>query len=465
MDLPDHFLQRMKSELGNDYTRFLKSYDHEPISSIRINPAKYAGKPDLTPVEYCSTGYFLPQRPIFTLDPFHHSGVYYVQEASSMFLEQAIKQTKTSVNQNILDLCAAPGGKSTHIVSLMSSDSLLVSNEVIRQRGFILSENLKKWGNANVIVTNNDPKDFARLDGFFDVLVVDAPCSGEGLFRSDANSIAEWSLSNAKLCSQRQQRILADAWPSLKNDGILIYSTCTFNPCENEDIIKWLSQLGPIEPVELNIDRAWGITVTDADGFPCYRFYPHKVKSDGFFISVLRKKSGSFSHKAQISKDNQLVALKSDKTSANKLINIENLEILRFENSLLAFPVDKLSGLLQIKNNLRILQAGIKIGELKQNDLIPAHELAVSNIIDRNAFPEFNLTIEQALLYLKREEIHLPFLERGWHLFSYRDIPLGLVKNLGNRYNSAFPKEWRIKMSVSGFKGERLINEVSKFPL
>jgi len=336
---------------------------------------------------------------------------------------------------------------------------------VIRQRAQILSENLKKWGNANVIVTNNDPKDFSRLGEFFDVLVVDAPCSGEGLFRRDEKAIEEWSVSNTQLCSQRQQRILADVWPSLKEGGILVYSTCTFNPGENEENIKWLREFASVEPVPLNLDDHWGIVTTDADGFPCYRFYPHKVDGEGFFITVLRKKGENPPQTRQRNKDNQLAASKSEKALAKNLINRADLEILRFENSLLAFPAILLQDLFHIKNNLRIIHAGIKVGELKQNDFIPAHELALSPILNRQSFPESDLNIKEALAYLKRDDLLPSSNEKGWHLLSYRKIPMGWAKNLGNRYNSVFPKEWRIRMSVSEFQGERLENEMAKFPL
>ena len=465
MILPDQFLQRMKMILGNDYVRFVESYNQKSLTSIRINPEKYKGKPELTPVDYCATGYFLKKRPVFTIDPFLHSGVYYVQEASSMFMEQVLKQVKSPETQYILDLCASPGGKSTHIASLMPPGSLLVSNETIRQRAVILSGNLKKWGNPNVIVTNNDPKDFARLENLFDLLVIDAPCSGEGLFRRDTNSIYEWSESNARFCSLRQKRILADVWPSLKNGGTLIYSTCTFNLDENEENIKWLRKFASVEPVKLNIDDQWGIVTTDADGVPCYRFYPHKVRGEGFFLAVVKKKEGSLSHKYKRNKDIQLLASKTDKESVHKLITDENLEILRLENSLLAFPSKQLSRLLQIKNNLKIIHAGVKIGELKQNDFIPAHEYALSCILNQNAFPKLDLKIEQAMSYLRLEDFQPEFHTRGWHLLSYRDVPLGWAKNLGNRCNNSFPKEWRIRMSISEFRGERLRNEISKFPL
>lgn len=465
MILPEIFVQRMTTMLDNEFDEFKQSFDNDVVTTIRINPAKYAGLPALTPVGHCSTGYVIPQRPLFTIDPFIHAGVYYVQESSSMFLEQAIKQTVKKSDLKVLDLCAAPGGKSTHLASLLSKDSLLVSNDVIRARGQILSENLKKWGKANVIVTNNDPHDFQRLPGFFDLLVIDAPCSGEGLFRRDENAVNEWSPDNAQLCAQRQQRILADIWPTLREGGILIYSTCTFNPTEDEENIKWLNEFADIEPVSLDIDDQWGVTITDAGGFPCYRFYPHKVAGEGFFMAVVRKAGGNGSTQQKKIKDNTLVASKAEKEIGRALILDESLDILRFEDSLLAFPTIHLTDLLQIKNNLRIIHAGVKIGELKQKDLIPAHELALSTILNRTAFPEIDLTIEEAITFLKRDDISPQSTVKGWNLITYRNIPLGWVKNLGNRFNSAYPKEWRIRMSVTEFRDERLKAEIAKFPL
>lgn len=382
-----------------------------------------------------------------------------------MFLEQAVKQTVTKSDMKVLDLCAAPGGKSTHLASLLPKDSLLVSNDVIRARGQILSENLKKWGNPNVIVTNNDPRDFQRLPGFFDLLVIDAPCSGEGLFRRDENAVHEWSPDNAQLCAQRQQRILADVWPTLRKGGILIYSTCTYNPAENEENIKWLSEFAYIEPVSLEIDDRWGVTITDAGGFPCYRFYPYKVTGEGLFMAVVRKTGVSDLQHPKKIKDNLLFASKAEKEIGRALISDPSLDVLRFEDSLLAFPSHRLSELSQIKNNLRIIHAGVKIGEMKQKDMLPAHELALSTILNRSVFPEIDLTIEEAITYLKRDDISPLSTEKGWNLITYRNTPLGWVKNLGNRFNSAFPKEWRIRMSVSEFRDDRLMAEIAKFPL
>ncbi len=451
--------------LDKEFDTFEHSFDNEVVTTIRINPSKYKDNPSLEPVVYCNTGYIVPQRPIFTIDPFIHSGVYYVQESSSMFLEQVIKQMELKPGIKVLDLCASPGGKSTHLASLLDSRSLLVSNDVIRARSQILSENLKKWGNPNVIVTNNDPRDFQRLPQFFDVVVVDAPCSGEGLFRRDSNAVLEWSPDKAQLCAQRQQRILADVWSTLKEGGILIYCTCTFNPAENEDNIQWLSEFSEVEPVPLKIEDHWGITITRAGEFPCYRFYPHKVTGEGFFITVVRKTDKQTQIQHRKTKDNPLIATKSEIEMSKTFLINEGLDILRFEDSLLAFPSDHVAELIQIKNNLRILHAGVKIGEIKQKDLLPAHELSLSLILNRSAFPEIELNIDQALNFLKRDDISPSSDNKGWNLVTYRSIPLGWVKNLGNRYNSAFPKEWRIRMSTSDYRDEKLSNEMKRFPL
>jgi len=465
MILPEIFSRRMLKILDQEFEAFEQSFDNEVATTIRINSLKYKGIPVLKPVDYCSSGFSLPKRPLFTLDPFIHAGVYYVQEQSSMFLEQAVKQLGLETDIKVLDLCASPGGKSTHLASLISPGSLLVSNDVIRARSQILSENLKKWGNPNVVVTNNDPHDFERLPGFFDLIVLDAPCSGEGLFRRDPNAMLEWSPDNAQLCAQRQQRILADVWPSLKEGGILIYSTCTFNPAENEENIQWLNEFASVEPVHLKTEEQWGISVTDAGGFPCYRFYPHKVLGEGFFMSVVRKTGNDNRLSIRKIRENPLLASKTEKDMAKPLLISDGLEIFRFEESLLAFPSRLLMELLQVKNTLRIVHAGVKIGEIKQKDLLPAHELALSTILNRSAFPEIDLTIEEALTYLKRDDISPRSGNKGWNLVTYRNMATGWVKNLGNRYNSAFPKEWRIRMSISEFRDERLKTEMAKFPL
>ncbi|MEX2233333.1 MAG: RsmB/NOP family class I SAM-dependent RNA methyltransferase, partial [Cyclobacteriaceae bacterium] len=258
--LPVKFEESIHRKLGGALPGFLKSLQEPPPVSIRIHPVKSQHQIADERVPWSKYGEYLPTRPQFTLDPLFHAGSYYVQEASSMFLEQALKQSvNLDQSLNVLDLCAAPGGKSTHLLSLLNRDSLLVSNEAIRSRASILSENIQKWGYPNTIVTNNDPADFRKLKGFFDVIVIDAPCSGEGLFRKNPDAMDEWSPENVQLCAGRQKRILSDAWDSLRENGVLIYCTCTYNESENEDNLRWLQENYSVEFLKLSTDPSWGV--------------------------------------------------------------------------------------------------------------------------------------------------------------------------------------------------------------
>src|SRR5450759_4291162 len=287
---PEGFKQRILDQKSIDAEALLKALEEPSPVSIRINPSKWNKRPlNAESVPWCKNGYYLGIRPSFTLDPLFHSGCYYPQEASGMFLEQAVKQTTESLeNIRVLDLCGAPGGKSTHLSDLIGPDNLLVANEVIRSRAAILAETVTKWGSGNTIVTQNDPALFGRLSEYFDIIVVDAPCSGEGMFRNNV-AINEWSVDNTAHCSERQKRILMDIWPALKENGILIYSTCTFNPGENEENIKWLIGKHEAEIVRLNIAEFKGITEIDYQGIYGYGFYPDRIRGEGFFLSVIRK--------------------------------------------------------------------------------------------------------------------------------------------------------------------------------
>jgi len=462
--LPESFERRMKIMMGNDFPAFSQSLANGLFHSIRINPRKITNLPDLEAVPTCSTGYFLEQRPIFTLDPLFHAGAYYVQESSSMFLEQYLKQFGKK-KLKVLDLCAAPGGKSTHLNALLSDDSLLISNEVIHARAQILSENLKKWGNHNVIVTCNDPKDFSRLPGFFDIIVVDAPCSGEGLFRKDPSAMEEWSEENAAHCALRQRRILADVWPSLAEGGMLLYSTCTYNPVENEENIQWLSEFARTEPHALNIPESWGVVTTEANGYPCYRFYPHLVKGEGYFTAAVRKLEGNPQEPRQKFKSTLPLANKAEQSLISGLLQQLPISLLNFEGNYLAFPTDRLTELDQVKATLRIIHAGVKVCEIKQGNVIPAHELALSTLTNKNFFPSVDLTLEQSLHYLKREDFMPDLKEKGWNMFTYLNHPVGWAKNIGNRFNNSYPKEWRIRMSTSEYTGGKLMEEARKFPI
>lgn len=463
MQVPASLLQSLQQNIKGFNREAFEMVHAEPatITSIRLNSAKVADVSTLfssmnetgkemidSAVPWSSDGYYLSSRPSFTADPLFHAGAYYVQEASSMFLEQAVKQS-VDLEQplHVLDLCAAPGGKSTLLQSLISPASLLVSNEVIKGRVTVLAENITKWGAANVIVTNNDPKDFQRLPGYFDLVVVDAPCSGSGLFRKDANAINEWSEQNVELCSQRQQRILADILPALKDGGVLIYSTCSFSPEEDEAIADWLVNDQQLTGIRLAVNEAWNITETNAPETSAYgyRFFPDQLKGEGFYIAAF-KKSGSPTAGRPEGKSKKKSERLTDKEATVVqpwLKNPAGFFFIKQQEEVLALPVHAEKPLTEIQSALYIKKAGIKLGTIIRNELIPSHELALGNIIHTSVF-RIEVDRETALQYLRRQDIKLEAGITGWALLTYRQLPLGWVKILPNRINNYYPKEWRI---------------------
>lgn len=446
--MPQAFLERIKLQFSADFNAFTEALNQPAAVSLRINPRKFQLPVSAEKVAWCETGIFLKERPSFTLDPFFHSGAYYVQEASSMFLEQAFRQIEQTDNRTVLDLCAAPGGKSTHLLSLLNQTDLLVSNEVIRSRVSVLDENIRKWGHQNVVVCSNDPADFSSLEGLFDVILVDAPCSGEGLFRRDASAIQQWSPENTNLCATRQRRILADIWPSLKNGGYLIYSTCTFNPEENEENLKWLAENNQTESIRIPIQENWGVQEMEIDGLFGYRFLPHKVKGEGFFLTLIRKKDGSDSYSIPKKIKSRLEKMPKQFAEVRNWLTTENSEFFTKSEFLIAFPEDKIQVLNVLSEQLRVISFGLPVAQFKKNDLLPEHTFALS--IDRNPaiFETVDLDLRDALLFQKKEEIRIQSSNKGWLLVQFRGVPLGFVKNLENRANNYFPKEWRIRMAL-----------------
>ena len=401
-------------------------------------------------VPWSSAGYYLPERPSFTSDPLFHAGAYYVQEASSMFLEEAIRQScDLSQPLRVLDLCAAPGGKSTLIQSIISANSLLVSNEVIKTRVNILSENITKWGAANVVVTSNDPKDFQRLPEYFDLIVVDAPCSGSGLFRKDPEAINEWSLNNVELCSQRQERILADIFPSLKPGGILIYSTCSYSESEDEKIADWILANYPVSCIRYQIKDVFGIieTASSIHNAYGYRFYPDKLKGEGFFIAAFKKNDETGElikpHQNKTKNKAQLLS-KADIEMISPYFNdINSLCFLKWKDEILAIPASLFDDVLLLQSSLYIKKAAVKIGSIIRNELIPDHEFALS-LLPADSVPSITVDKETALQYLRRQDIKIDTSLKGWALIKFRDAALGWIKILPNRINNYYPKGWRI---------------------
>ncbi len=461
MELPLSFAQRMQQLLGPEYEAFETALQQAPPVSIRVNNQKMQPPAQLQQVPWSETGYYLPVRPLFTLDPTLHAGGYYVQEASSMFLEQALKQAvDLSEPLQVLDLCGAPGGKSTHIASLISEDSLLVSNEVIRSRASILAENITKWGSGNVLVTNNDPRDFSKLTSFFDVMVVDAPCSGEGMFRKDAGAVQEWSEENVKLCAQRQQRILMDVWGALKPGGILVYSTCTWNEAENEQNMVWLADQEQAESIKINFDPAWGVVKTNLSGIEGYRFYPHRVQGEGFFMAVIRKTGGEEATYTSGKKKKYKLTPAGKKEKAlvqDWLIETEKFEWLQHNEVISAIPAAIFEAADEVYQKLYVVYAGTEVAEVNGKKIKPLQGLALSRHLNKSAFETVDLELEQALKYLRKEDISLGGNGSNWVLLQYNDLPLGWAKQIGNRLNNYYPKEWRIRMELpQPFKPEEI---------
>jgi 16S rRNA C967 or C1407 C5-methylase (RsmB/RsmF family)/NOL1/NOP2/fmu family ribosome biogenesis protein len=398
-------------------------------------------------VPWSPDSYYLPDRPSFTLDPFFHAGLYYVQEASGMFLAHVLSKITDPVkNQRILDLCAAPGGKSTMIQSLISPSSLLVSNEVIKTRIPVLYQNITKWGYANNVVSNNDPVHFKKLSGFFDVILIDAPCSGSGLFRKDPEASKEWNTGLVNLCQLRQQRIIADVWDSLKEDGFMIYCTCSYSKEENEDMVDSILKLFPSISVPLFPNKDWHIveTISENQGGIGYRFYPDKVSGEGFYLSVVQKKQPAPIVRQQKSNHGVGKPPKSLGHQLNKWIEDDALFYITIGDAIHAFPRALSDELEILKNALYLKKAGIRMGKPGEKEWIPDHELALANFLKQDV-KTFDISKSDALRFLSGLPFEPDIKEKGWGVVSYQKQRLGWIKLLEKRVNNYYPKSWRIR--------------------
>ena len=386
----------------------------EASVSVRLNPFKRPDGPldvveGASRVPWSPYGYILEKRPSFTLDPLLHAGCYYVQDSSAMFVGHIFRKCLKEFGEvqgklRVLDLCAAPGGKTTDLAASLreacGDEFLLVSNEVMKQRAGILDDNVARWGDPNVVVTSVDPAAFARLAGFFDVIVADVPCSGEGMFRKDPRAEAEWSPAVVDLCAARQKRILADAWPALRAGGILVYSTCTYEDAENDDNLVWAaSELGGtiIEPEDEF--SSYGVKLTAHGSL----LKVGDVPGEGQWAGALRKEGGP---------DRFGRGMRED----------------------LAF--------------LRPLRSGVVKGETKGHDFVPSADWALSMEFDREAYPCVEVDRLMALHYLHRDALVLKDAPRGFVVITYKGVPLGFVKNVGNRCNNLLPQHRRILMDI-----------------
>jgi len=442
MKLPEAFIQNLTTLPEMDIPAFINALEDSSPVSIRLNNKNDYHPGHKNKVPWCENAFYLDERPLFTADPEFHAGNFYVQEASSMFLyqiaEKYLKQCKT-----VLDMCAAPGGKSTLLCNVLSEDCLLVSNEIIRSRAMILAENIIKWGNDNVVVTNNAPEDFGKLPGFFDAIVVDAPCSGEGMFRKDPGAIDEWSAYNVQQCAIRQKEILKSADLTLKNDGYLIYSTCTYNTDENEQNVLWFAREYQYDIINPDLNNFPGIVQSEAG----LRFYPDKTKGEGFFISILRKKNTETQHFGT-NYVKKIKPIKQFPVDENILKKQQEYIITDNGQQIIAYKHLHKNEMLLLGEILNTIICGISLYSRKGKDLIPEHQLALSKVLNAENFESAELSLKEAIAYLKRENIVLNDNNRGYILVKYKGSPLGWVKNLGNRCNNLYPAHWRIRMNI-----------------
>lgn len=457
MAIPQEFINMMAGLLEKkELDSLLAALETEPDVSIRFNskvPCAESIVPQSldcrldAPVPWASNAWYLDHRPQFTMDPLLHQGCYYVQEASSMFLEQAVK---LCVNGPVkaLDLCAAPGGKSSLLASLLPQDSLLICNEIQRQRAQILAENMVKWGRPGVMVTCNTPAQIGASGLLFDLIAVDAPCSGEGMFRKDEVAVKDWSTDNVAMCASRQREIIENIWPALKPGGYMIYSTCTFNRHEDEDNVEWIMERFGAVPVPVKTNPDWNITGSlTTSGLPVYHFMQHKTRGEGFFMCLIQKPADTFlplKEKAFKTSDGNVPA-----ACRQWLLPDTGYEFFIKNDSVYAMPAALADQMWQAGKELYTLVPGIEVAVLKGRDWVPAHALAVNGALNRKAFNCVEVTRQQALEYLHCEAVRLDDAPRGIVLLTFNDIPLGFAKNLGNRANNMYPQEWRIRRSVN----------------
>lgn len=415
MEMPAILAERLRDSMGTGlFARLRDGMEQPPSVSVRLNMAKPAcsdviGNLMAGQVEWCAEGRYLSQRPNFTLDPLLHAGAYYVQESSSMFVCHALRQL---VNEPVLmlDLCAAPGGKSTAARSVLPEGSVLVSNETVAKRAQILNENVWKWGNPAVMVTCNRPTDFQSSPMMFDIVLADVPCSGEGMMRKDPTARSQWSPRLVDECARLQREIVADIWPCLREGGLLIYSTCTFNTQENEDNLRFIAEELGADGVRLNISDDWGITPALKGSLPAYRFLPGLTKGEGLFMAVVRKRGNPASATQPSGK--------------------------------LRTPMERVS-----PSRLRVLSFGPAPSITKGGTTLPHHSSALAiGAATTTIYNNVEIDRDTAISYLARESIRLPQgSPRGIVRLTFKGLPIGYAKNIGQRANNLYPQEWRIR--------------------
>ena len=441
MNLSEDFIKQLRGLMPDEWEPLVKAITAtEPSVAVRVNDARGVGVPDgVRRVPWCDRGFYLADRPVFTFDPDWHAGHYYVQDASSMFIAHVISSL---VHKPVryLDLCAAPGGKTTAALQALPTGSLVVANEIVPTRARVLADNIIRWGNPRCVVTSNAPAQIGKMTHFFDVIAADVPCSGEGMMRKDDEAVAQWSPALVEQCAERQRVILTDAWSALRPGGLLIYSTCTYNRQENEEIADFIvNELGAAS-LEVPVEPSWNIHPAIGSACHCYRFMPHRVDGEGLFMAVFRKEGDSPCQDMRIKGKN---TKKADEIGKNWLSQPDGFVIEPQGDLVVAVPQDIHREAMALRASLNVLHAGVELATVMGRKVVPHHSLAMSTVRAQDAFPVCEVDYPTALRYLRGESITLDG-PRGYVLVAHRNAILGFANNLGNRANNLYPKPLRI---------------------
>lgn len=453
-NIPQEFISTLEQYGSSTLDGLVESLALPPAVSVRCNTLKAVVRPTgCRPVAWCGNGFYLDHRQQFTFDPAMHQGLYYVQDASSMIISHIVKELTREASKPLtyLDACAAPGGKTTAAIDSLPSGSLVIANEYNSTRAAVLRENVIKWGYPACIVTRGDTARISRLENFFDIIATDVPCSGEGMFRKEPDAVAQWSRRLVSECAARQREIIDNVWSALKPGGYLIYSTCTFNRDENEEMVQYICDRYGAVSIGLPFPEDWHIAGGISTGHRCYRFLPHMVEGEGLFVSVMRKPDGNGMPSKVKKNRNAARPVKIPgqilKTACQWIADAEKYDFTVNGDNITAFPKMHSQAKDIIDACLDVIHEGVTVATIKGKDLIPSQSLLLSTALDTDAFPCHEVDYPTAIAYLRREAITLDDAPRGYVIVTYGNRPLGFVKNLGNRANNLYPQEWRILSS------------------
>ena len=438
----------MREMLGDDAERLFSALDTPAEVSIRVNPAKPAEVFEGEAIGWSPNGRYLAERPQFTLDPLMHGGAYYVQEASSQFVAHILRQDNLEGGR-VLDMCAAPGGKTTVYSSLVGREGLVVANDINRGRTLALSDNVQRWGMGNVVVTCNEPEHIGAFEQWFDVVAVDAPCSGEGMFRKMDEAREEWTPASVEQCVARQRDILAEAWRALRPGGKLIYSTCTFNDREDEGVVRWLveeygDEIVAAERVET--EDKWGIVRSDIGPFQCFHFYPHSARGEGFFAAVACKAEGVTKRRTPKGRRKVFTTLQSkDLAEVSRWVDDAKTMSFRYVGDVVyGYNSAVMEDVTQLSESLSVVYSGVAMGQIFKGTLKPEHSLALFVGRNRDVVTEVELSLEDAQNYLRRQDIDAKQFSEGVNVVTYKGVAIGFIKRIGARCNNMYPKDLRI---------------------